>query len=246
MSVVVSGLTAGIVATVALPSYAYDPVALDGGAPLHEAAQHDSALHDAGPHDSAPQDSGLTDAPAAQAAVTASGPTQALAVGDDVEQAVAPVDRLTSTVRTAAQKRRAFAEQFAQYSGKTAAEYAADPNHLPFELKSVFASAKSYLGVPYVFGGADPSGMDCSGFVMFVYARFGISVAHSVHMQDAAGVRIAKGDAEPGDLVVFDDGSHIGFYAGNGRILDAPAAGRSIQERDIWTDAVHFVRLGLR
>lgn len=218
MSVVVSGLTAGMVATVALPSYAFDPVARDAGSPSTGAA----------------------------AALVTPGPTQALAVDDDARQAVAPVDRLTATVLTAAQKRRAFAAKFAAYTGRTAAEYAADPDHLPFSLKSVFATAESYLGVPYVFGGADPSGMDCSGFVMFVYARYGVSVAHSVHMEDAAGVRIAKADARPGDLVVFNDMSHIGFYAGNGRILDAPDVGRNIQERALWSDDVHYVRLGLR
>lgn len=217
MSVVVTGLTAGIVATVALPSYAFDPVARDGGAPL-----------------------------AGATAAATPGVTQGLAVDTDVQQAVVATDRLTSTVLTATQKRRALAAKFAQYTGKTAQQYAADPHHLPFSLKSVFATARSYLGVPYVFGGADPSGMDCSGFVMFVYAQYGVSVAHSVHMEDAAGVRIAKADAQPGDLVVFDDLSHIGFYAGDGRILDAPDVGRDIQERPIWSDAVHYVRLGLR
>lgn len=217
MSVVVSGLTAGMVATVALPSYAFDPVARDAGSPS----------------------AGVV------ASVGPSG-TQALAVDVDAQPAVAPADKLTATLLTAAQKRRAFARKFAQYTGKTAAEYAADPNHLPFSLKAVFATAESYMGVPYVFGGADPSGMDCSGFVMFVYARYGVSVAHSVHMEDAAGVRIAKVDAEPGDLVVFNDMSHIGFYAGNGRILDAPDVGRNIQERPLWSDDVHYVRLGLR
>ncbi len=225
LSVLVSGLTVGIVATVALPSYAFDPVATGGSASL---------------------DSGSVGAQGAAAVVVTAGPTQALAVDGGAQQAVAPRDKLTSTVPTPVQKRRAFAAKFARYSGKTAADYAADPDHLPFSLKAVFATAESYLGVPYVFGGADPSGMDCSGFVMFVYARYGISVAHSVHMEDAAGVRISEADAQPGDLVVFNDMSHIGFYAGNGRILDAPSAGRNIQERAIWSNAVHFVRFGLR
>ena len=214
MSVFVSGLTAGIVATVALPSYAFDPVT--GAAPLN----------------------GASGAPAP-------GPTQALAVDGDVQQAATTADRLTATLPPAV-KRRELAKQFAQYTGPSAAEYAADPHHLPFSLASVFATAESYMGVPYVFGGADPSGMDCSGFVMFVYAQYGVSVAHSVHMEDAAGVRISKADARPGDLVVFDDLSHIGFYAGHGRILDAPDVGRNIQERAIWSSAVHYVRLGLR
>ena len=64
-------------------------------------------------------------------------------------------------------------------------------------------AASSYLGVPYVWGGASPSGFDCSGLVMYVYAQLGISLPHNAAMQYASITHVAHGSEQPGDLVFF-------------------------------------------
>lgn len=110
-----------------------------------------------------------------------------------------------------------------------------------FSLDAVFQTALQYQGTPYVFGGSTPSGFDCSGFVMYVYAKFGISLPHSVSGQAAAGTRIPLSEARPGDLVIMS--GHDGFYAGNGMILDAPRPGKVVQMRSIWTSDYSIVRI---
>lgn len=139
------------------------------------------------------------------------------------------------------------AKQYSSYSGPSADEIAttAAAANTPFSLPAVVATAKQYIGTPYVFGGADPSGFDCSGYVMYVYAQYGISLAHSVPLQDAAGTTIPESQAQPGDVVVFNDGSHDGFYMGNGMIMDAPKPGGSVSIRPIWTSNYHIVRFGI-
>ncbi|HKD95396.1 MAG TPA: C40 family peptidase, partial [Gaiellaceae bacterium] len=72
--------------------------------------------------------------------------------------------------------------------------------------------ALHYLGVPYVWGGASPSGFDCSGLVMYVYAQLGISLPHYTVAQWNATDPISS--PAPGDLVFFNGLGHVGIYIG--------------------------------
>jgi cell wall-associated NlpC family hydrolase len=108
---------------------------------------------------------------------------------------------------------------------------------------AVIERAKDFLGVRYVFGGAKPSGFDCSGYARYVYAYFGILLPHSVTGQDEVGKTISAAKAEPGDLVVWNDHSHVGIYAGNGQMYHAPQSGTVVSKSDIFSSAVHFVRI---
>jgi len=87
--------------------------------------------------------------------------------------------------------------------------------------------ALRYLGVPYVWGGASPSGFDCSGLVMYVYAQLGISLPHYTVAQWNATDPISS--PEPGDLVFFNGLGHVGIYIGGGRFVDAPHTGSVVR-----------------
>jgi cell wall-associated NlpC family hydrolase len=87
--------------------------------------------------------------------------------------------------------------------------------------------ALGYLGVPYVWGGASPSGFDCSGLVMYVYAQLGISLPHYTVAQWNASVPVSS--PEPGDLVFFNGLGHVGIYIGGGQFVNAPHTGSVVR-----------------
>jgi cell wall-associated NlpC family hydrolase len=92
---------------------------------------------------------------------------------------------------------------------------------------SVVGIAMQYLGVPYVWGGASPSGFDCSGFVMYVYSQVGVSLPHYTVAQwnYPNSVSVPRSELEPGDLVFFAGLGHVGIYVGNGQFIHAPHTG---------------------
>lgn len=83
-----------------------------------------------------------------------------------------------------------------------------------------------YLGAPYLWGGASPeTGFDCSGLVMYVYAKVGVSLPHNAAMQYQYGVPVDKADLQPGDIVFFNNIAHDGIYLGGGQFIQAPRTG---------------------
>jgi len=91
----------------------------------------------------------------------------------------------------------------------------------------VVGVAMRYLGVPYVWGGASPSGFDCSGFVMYVFAQVGVSLPHYTVAQwsYSNAVSVPRDELQPGDLVFFAGLGHVGIYVGNGQFIHAPHTG---------------------
>lgn len=94
---------------------------------------------------------------------------------------------------------------------------------------AVVKETMKYLGIDYVWGGDSPSGgFDCSGLVLYVYAKFGVDFPHGATMQASMGTPVALADLQPADLVFFGDSSfyhHVGIYIGNGLFIEAPHTG---------------------
>ncbi|MHB1489213.1 MAG: C40 family peptidase [Cellulomonas sp.] len=96
-------------------------------------------------------------------------------------------------------------------------------------------AAKAYLGVPYVWGGESNAGMDCSGLVQRAMADLGVSVPRTSQQQATIGTAVpSMSQALPGDLLVFDGGSHIGIYAGGGMMVVAPHTGTDVQMQQVY------------
>ncbi|MCL3778102.1 MULTISPECIES: C40 family peptidase [unclassified Actinomyces] len=107
---------------------------------------------------------------------------------------------------------------------------------------SIVGIALQYQGVPYVSGGADPSGWDCSGFVQYVYAQAGISLPRTTYAQAAAGTLVSAAEAQPGDIVYY--GYHVGIYVGDGMMIDAGTPSTGTVYREIWGAPSGYVRIG--
>lgn len=103
---------------------------------------------------------------------------------------------------------------------------------------AVIATARQYVGMPYVWGGSSPAdgGMDCSGLVQYAYGQHGVDLPRVSADQARAGSPVASmAEARPGDLVAWDNSGrnvgadHIAIYLGDGMILEAPRTGVDIR-----------------
>ena len=97
----------------------------------------------------------------------------------------------------------------------------------------IVAKAKQYLGVPYKWGGSDPSGFDCSGFVYYVLRSLGINVSRTQTAMYSQGTPVEKSKLKPGDVVFFENTykaglSHVGIYVGGGQFIHAPSSGKVV------------------
>jgi|SRR5690242_6449076 len=100
--------------------------------------------------------------------------------------------------------------------------------------------ARQFLGTPYVWGGTQPGGFDCSGLVQYVYKHFGVSLPRVSYQQSGAGKRISLDQLQPGDLVFWDNSSrnngadHVAIYIGNGQIIQAPRPGKNVEVSNLY------------
>lgn len=98
--------------------------------------------------------------------------------------------------------------------------------------------AKQFLGNPYVWGGTSLTrGADCSGFVLSVFAKYGISLPHSSRAQATMGTKVSVAEAQPGDLVFYAKGrtiNHVGIYIGGGQIINASSPKTGIRISNVY------------
>lgn len=103
--------------------------------------------------------------------------------------------------------------------------------------------AKQFLGNPYVWGGTSlTSGADCSGFVLSVFKKYGVSLPHSSRAQAGMGTQISASDLKAGDLVFYAKGgtiNHVAIYIGGGQVIHAssPKTGIKISNYNYRTPA---------
>lgn len=105
-------------------------------------------------------------------------------------------------------------------ASKTGSKYNYTPANNGAGASYVINFASQFVGNPYVYGGTSlTNGADCSGFVMSVYANFGVSLPHSSAALRGVGYGVSYDNMQPGDIVCYS--GHVGLYAGNGMLLHA-------------------------
>lgn len=116
---------------------------------------------------------------------------------------------------------------------------------------AILAEAQKYLGIPYVYGGASPSGFDCSGFVYYVLKQVGFSAYRTPADQYSHGTYVDKADLQPGDIVFFAGTyasgiSHVGIYAGGGQFIHSPNSRSTVSYSDLtsgyWSEHYYGAR----
>lgn len=122
--------------------------------------------------------------------------------------------------------------------------------------EQIVSYAKQYLGCPYVYGGSGPSSFDCSGFTMYVYNHFGVSLPHGATSQSYYGtkVNVNRGNMlsrlQLGDLIFFQEepGSseigHVGIYIGNGEVIHASSGSSYCVTISSLTSGWYYDRFG--
>ncbi len=96
----------------------------------------------------------------------------------------------------------------------------------------IITRAQKYLGVRYRYGQANEKGFDCSGFVKYVFGKFGIELPRSSYTQFNICKQVEIDKAKAGDLVFFNTrgrrASHVGIYMGNNKFIHSPSRGRTV------------------
>jgi cell wall-associated NlpC family hydrolase len=143
-----------------------------------------------------------------------------------IESQLAERQQLLSSIKSEIERlKRQEAAQQAQLADQARTRLSSGGGNPAGHAGGVVGIAMQYLGVPYVWGGASPSGFDCSGFTMYVFAQVGISLPHNAAMQYGMGSPVGREFLQPGDLVFFNGLGHVGIYIGGNQFIHAPHTG---------------------
>lgn len=139
------------------------------------------------------------------------------------ESKAAEQARLAKEKAEREQARKAALEAERKANAKKAASKRSSRSYAPAGSgtgSSVVSYAAQFVGNPYVYGASSlTNGTDCSGYVMSVYAAFGVSLPHSSSAMRGCGYAVSQDEMQPGDIVCYS--GHVGIYAGNGTLVHA-------------------------
>jgi peptidoglycan DL-endopeptidase CwlO len=146
-------------------------------------------------------------------------------ITDQLAQRQAILDGLNGRIKRILDQRERLAAASAGHLGQVALAQIGTIHGTQAQV-GVIRDALKFLGVPYVWGGAAPSGFDCSGLVLYVYARYGVAFPHFAAYQANMGTPVPESQLQPADLVFFGNPiHHVVIYAGHGLVIQAPHTG---------------------
>jgi len=153
---------------------------------------------------------------------------------EEAEKAANQAEAAASSVSSNNNNNSQATNQNAGQATSKAATTTAAPAASNVNSSSVLAMADSLtrMNIPYVWGGASLSGMDCSGLVSYVYSHFGRSLPRTSEGQSAVLSHIPVSQAQPGDLLFWVEGGdayHVAIYVGGGRYIHAPQPGQTVR-----------------
>ena len=116
-----------------------------------------------------------------------------------------------------------------------------EPSYSYGGASTAIATAMTYLGVPYVWGGESYGGVDCSGLTMLAWESAGVDLPHLSRAQYGYGTHVSLGDMEAGDLIFWSsDGTqsgiyHVALYLGDGQMIEAPTFGVPVRVTGVYS-----------
>ena len=116
-----------------------------------------------------------------------------------------------------------------------------EPSYSYGGASTAIATAMTYLGVPYVWGGESYGGVDCSGLTMLAWESAGVDLPHLSRAQYGYGTHVSLGDMEAGDLIFWSsDGTqsgiyHVAMYLGDGEMIEAPTFGVPVRVTGVYS-----------
>ena len=116
-----------------------------------------------------------------------------------------------------------------------------EPSYSYGGASTAIATAMTYLGVPYVWGGESYGGVDCSGLTMLAWESAGVDLPHLSRAQYGYGTHVSLGDMEAGDLIFWSsDGTqsgiyHVALYLGDGEMIEAPTFGVPVRVTGVYS-----------
>ncbi|MCS5714701.1 NlpC/P60 family protein [Herbiconiux sp. CPCC 205716] len=227
---VVMTFAAALVATMALPAYAFG-----GGGNFESGVATDGEL-------AGNQTLVVPDASAALAVsrdnYTAPTPEELQASRERAAAAVAATQAAAAREAAAASAATAAAAKGASSDGA----FTVNPPSGAYSGAAVVEYAEQFVGkVPYGSGASPDTSFGCDGLTQYVFGQFGIYLPRLVSNQAAMGIPISPADAQAGDLIIWPIG-HVGIYDGAGGSIDSPDWGRYVEHRPLW-GSYYFVRI---